>query len=70
MAQTAILGAGVMGETLLSGLVRAFLFETAPTDLHAYAASAGVLIAAGLLAALAPALRAARVDPIIALRSE
>ncbi|HVT47243.1 MAG TPA: ABC transporter permease [Vicinamibacterales bacterium] len=55
---------------LLSGLVRAFLFETAPTDLHAYAASAGVLIAAGLLAALAPALRAARVDPIIALRSE
>jgi putative ABC transport system permease protein len=67
---TAGLVVGLPGAWLLSGLVRAFLFETAPTDVHAYAASAGVLIAAGLLATLAPALRAARVDPVIALRRE
>jgi putative ABC transport system permease protein len=54
----------------LSSLVRAFLFETAPTDVRIYAVSTCVLIAAGLLAALAPALRAARVDPVIALRRE
>jgi putative ABC transport system permease protein len=64
------LAIGLPAAWLLSGLVRAFLFETAPTDAHAYAASAGLLIAAGLLAALAPALRAARVDPVVALRRE
>jgi putative ABC transport system permease protein len=64
------LAAGLPAAWLLSGLVRSFLFETAPTDIHAYAASAALLIAAGLLAALAPALHAARVDPVVALRQE
>jgi predicted permease len=61
---------GLPAAWALSSLVRAFLFETAPTDVRIYAVSTCVLIAAGLLAALAPALRAARVDPVIALRRE
>lgn len=51
-------------------LVRSLLFETTPLDPTTYA---GAALALGLVAAaacLAPALRAARVDPAVVLRSE
>jgi ABC-type antimicrobial peptide transport system permease subunit len=54
----------------LSSTATAFLFRMDVTDLRAYAAGIGVLAAAGILASVVPARRAASVDPIIALRAE
>lgn len=46
------------------------LFGVSPRDPVVYAAVAGVLAAASLLASFVPARRATRVDPMIALRAE
>ena len=46
------------------------LFEVKPTDPGTYAAVAGVLLATALAACTIPALRAMRVDPLVALRNE
>jgi putative ABC transport system permease protein len=61
-------GLGVAWLTATS--VEKFLFRVEPHDLRLYAAVGGVLIAAAFAAALVPAHRAARVDPVVALRSE
>jgi ABC-type antimicrobial peptide transport system permease subunit len=53
-----------------SRLFSALLFGVKPTDLFTYVASAIGLMAVALVAVYAPARRAARVDPIVALRSE
>lgn len=45
------------------------LFRVSPTDPLVFVIVAGVIVAAALLASLVPALRAARTDPVIALRS-
>ena len=50
--------------------MRAFLFDARPHDPPVYAAVALCLLAAGLAAAFGPARRAARVDPLVALRLE
>ena len=60
------LAAAFAGARLLSGI----LFEVAPTDPLAFTAVVPVLATASLLAAWLPARRAARVDPMTALRSE
>ena len=44
------------------------LFEVAPRDLAVLAGVATLLLAIGAAASLIPALRAARVDPMTALR--
>jgi predicted permease len=54
----------------LSRLARAFLFQIEPTDPRVFAATLAVVSCAGLVAALAPARRAASVDPLVALRRE
>jgi putative ABC transport system permease protein len=46
------------------------LFEVKPTDPATYAVVAGVLLATAMLACAIPALRAMRVDPLVALRNE
>jgi putative ABC transport system permease protein len=46
------------------------LFEVKPTDPATFAAVAGVLLATALAACAIPALRAMRVDPLVALRNE
>ncbi len=60
-------GAGAVG---LSRLAASLLFGLTPTDPVAFGAAAGVLAAAVVLAAWLPALRASRVDPMVALRHE
>jgi putative ABC transport system permease protein len=50
--------------------VQAFLFKIDAHDPRVYAGAAAVLILAGLAAAFIPARRAARVDPMIALRAQ
>jgi ABC-type lipoprotein release transport system permease subunit len=47
-----------------------FLFEVQPRDPWIFAAVTAMLVATGMLAALLPARRAARVDPLTALRFE
>jgi putative ABC transport system permease protein len=54
----------------LASLVKAFLFEVRPYDPAVYAGAAALLAACGLIAAGIPARRAARVDPIVAIRVE
>ena len=61
---------GLMGASLLSRLVAGFLFETRPHDPWVYAAVTATLVATGVTAALLPARRAARVDPLVVLRLE
>jgi putative ABC transport system permease protein len=55
---------------LLATSVEKFLFRVEPHDLRLYAAVCTVLAATALTAAFVPARRAARVDPVIALRLE
>ena len=50
--------------------LRALLFEVAPGDPRSLATAAVLLVLAGAAAALAPALRATRIDPVAALRWE
>jgi putative ABC transport system permease protein len=58
------LGAGV------SQLVAAVLFDVQPRDPGVFLAVMGALTASGLLACYVPARRAARVDPLTAMRAE
>lgn len=64
------LAIGLAGGWMLSQSVRSFLFRIDAHDVRVYIAAAAVLMAAGLAAALIPARRAARVDPVIALRAQ
>jgi ABC-type antimicrobial peptide transport system permease subunit len=50
--------------------IAALLFEVRPTDVLPYAIVVGVMSATALVAAWIPARRAARVDPLVALRAE
>ena len=61
---------GLLGAVAATRVIESFLFETAPTDPATFAAVAIVLGVAGCVAAWIPARRAARVDPVVALRAE
>jgi putative ABC transport system permease protein len=64
------LAIGFVGARVLGRLVESLLFQVTPRDVSTYAIVASILAIAGLLAALAPALRASRVDPVSSLRAE
>jgi putative ABC transport system permease protein len=62
--------AGLGGAAALTGLLRALLFGVPPLDLVTFVVSGLAIVVVGLVAASVPALRAARIDPVGALRSE
>lgn len=64
------LGVGVAGSLALTRTIERFLYHVKSTDPMALAAGALVLGMAGLLASYIPARRAAKVDPMVALRYE
>ena len=63
------LAIGLAGGWLLSRFVQAFLFNLDAHDPIVYLSVAVLLVATGLIASFIPARRAARVDPVTALRS-
>jgi ABC-type antimicrobial peptide transport system permease subunit len=75
LKQAAVLAAcgtvvGLVGALLMGRLLATMLFETPSTDLLSASATVALLLIAGLAAGWLPALRASRIDPMLALRSE
>jgi putative ABC transport system permease protein len=63
-------GIGLLGALGLTRLLGSQLYSVTPTDPGTFAAVSGLLAAIALAATLPPALRATRVDPVVALREE
>jgi len=61
---------GMAGAFFFTRLLRKMLFDVSATDPVAYAAVTALLLLVALLASWLPARRAAKVDPVIALRAE
>lgn len=61
---------GGIAAAALTRLMRSVLFEVAPLDSVVFSVAAITLGAVAIAACLAPALRATRVDPLVALRHE
>jgi len=61
---------GLVGSLLLSRTLATVLFDVRPTDVSTYAVLFVVLSVTAMLATFVPALRATRVEPLTALRSE
>jgi predicted permease len=61
---------GLIGAALLTRVMAALLFGVSATDVATFAAVPLMLVAIALVASYVPALRATRVDPVVALRDE
>jgi ABC-type antimicrobial peptide transport system permease subunit len=61
---------GLVGAFGAARVLRTFLFDLTPSDPVTYAAIIVVLGVTAVLASWVPALRASRVDPVIALRAD
>jgi len=64
------IAAGLILSSALTRSVRGLLFDVSPADPSSLTSAAGVLAILAALAAWVPARRAARVDPVVALREE
>jgi ABC-type antimicrobial peptide transport system permease subunit len=64
------LGGGLAGAIALGRVLRGLLFGVTPSDPVTYLIVVFALAGVAVVATLAPARRAARVDPLLALRSE
>jgi ABC-type antimicrobial peptide transport system permease subunit len=71
-AALALLGisVGTLTILLMSRTIAALLYEVSPTDLPILLSSAGALFVVAVGAAASPALRAGRVEPLVAIRGE
>jgi putative ABC transport system permease protein len=63
-------GLGIAAALASGRLIERLLFELAPTDGSTFAQAIAVMGAVAAFAAYLPARRAARVDPMVALRCE
>jgi ABC-type antimicrobial peptide transport system permease subunit len=61
---------GLLGAFLSTRLIRGMLFDTAPTDVATFVVVPLVLVVVAIAASYAPARRATKVDPMVALRAE
>jgi predicted permease len=70
--QVALLGVvvGVLAAVGLTTYIQALLFDVGPLDVTAFAAMSSVMLVVAMLASYIPALRASRMDPVVALRAE
>lgn len=70
--QVVVIGAlaGICGATASGWLLRSALFEVTPLDAITLASAMALLMSVALAACYLPARRAARVDPLVALRYE
>jgi ABC-type antimicrobial peptide transport system permease subunit len=64
------LAAGLAGAAAFTQALRSLLFSVGPYDVLTFSAVAVFLASVALTASAVPALRASRVDPMLALRSE
>jgi predicted permease len=64
------IGVGLLAASALTRTIESFLYGVSPTDPWTAAAVAGALLLVAGIAALIPARRAARVNPMTALRAE
>jgi len=62
--------AGAVGAFGMTRVIRSLLFGVTPTDTVTFIVVSLMLILIALIACTAPARRATRVDPLIALRNE
>ena len=61
---------GLAAALMLTRLMKALLFEVSPNDAATLAGVAALITVVAAAASLVPAVRATRVDPIVALRDE
>ena len=61
---------GLVGGLVVTRLMTFMLYGVSPLDASTWVLAALVMIAAAMLAALLPSLRAARVDPLVAIQNE
>lgn len=61
---------GLVGALLVTRIIGSLLYSTSPTDVLSFVAPLLMLLAVALLACYIPARRAAKIDPMVALRYE
>ena len=64
------IGLGIAGGLMVARLIASLLFGIAPTDLPTFVGVGVVLVMVAFAASYIPALRATKVDPMVALRYE
>src|SRR5262249_54823862 len=64
------IGVGLIAAAAIAGLLRSLLFGVTPADPLTFSLVPPLLLAVAALACYLPAMRATRLDPTVALRSE